>query len=288
VVLTSRFSASASEIVAGALQDHGRALVVGDRSTFGKGTVQALVNLGPIMERMRVPTESDPGQIKLTIQKFYRPSGASTQLKGVEADVTLPSLNAALNVGESELERPLPYDTIAAVDFSKMNRVTPYLTELKARSQARVATDPDFEFLRGQIARLQKVEKEKTVSLNEAKRQQEKKDLEAVLDARDKQLATRTAPADKVYVLTLKDAAKPGLPAALTPAQLKAGVTSGSDDADDATDEARGATDAKSKKRTREPDADLNEARRILADYISLSRKSGTPWSAPLAANQPK
>ena len=91
IVLTSAFSASASEIVAGALQDYGRAIVVGDASTYGKGTVQSVVRLAPMMERAGLAYSYDPGALKLTIRKFYRPSGASTQLKGVIPDIVLPS-----------------------------------------------------------------------------------------------------------------------------------------------------------------------------------------------------
>ena len=81
VLLTSRFSASASEILAGALQDYGRAVVVGDSSTFGKGTVQNVVPLGPIMDQVGLGHSYDPGALKITTSKFYRPSGASTQLR---------------------------------------------------------------------------------------------------------------------------------------------------------------------------------------------------------------
>src|SRR5699024_6634726 len=86
IVLTSRFSASASEILAGALQDYGRALIVGDSSTHGKGTVQSLLQLAPIMSQNGLFTSSNPGALKVTILKFYRASGASTQLKGVVPD----------------------------------------------------------------------------------------------------------------------------------------------------------------------------------------------------------
>src|SRR5207248_9756684 len=93
IVLTSRFSASASEILAGALQDYGRALIVGDSSTHGKGTVQSLLQLAPYMRQKGVAATSKPGAVKITIRKFYRASGASTQLKGVTPDLVLPSVN---------------------------------------------------------------------------------------------------------------------------------------------------------------------------------------------------
>ncbi|MFN7139414.1 MAG: S41 family peptidase, partial [Limisphaerales bacterium] len=107
VVLTSRFSASASEILAGALQDYGRALVVGDSSTHGKGTVQQLLALQSILDDNRLPYAYDPGSLKFTIRQFYRASGASTQLKGVIPDLVLPSVNNHAEIGESALSNPL-------------------------------------------------------------------------------------------------------------------------------------------------------------------------------------
>ena len=107
--LTSRHSASASEIVAGALQDYGRALIVGDSSTHGKGTVQSVNQLRPLYRSGQRSLTNDPGALKLTIKKFFRPSGASTQLKGVVPDIVLPSVaNESKDIGESALDNPLP------------------------------------------------------------------------------------------------------------------------------------------------------------------------------------
>jgi len=117
VVMTSRFSASASEIVAGALQDYGRALVIGDSSTFGKGTVQSVLPLAGIMDQNALGHAYDPGALKVTIRKFYRPSGASTQLRGVSADIVLPSTSDFADISESALKDPLPWDTVAAASY---------------------------------------------------------------------------------------------------------------------------------------------------------------------------
>src|SRR4026208_1804927 len=101
IVLPSRFSASASEILAGALQDYGRAVIVGDASTHGKGTVQSVNQLANWL-RLPPNTTNDPGALKLTIKKFYRPSGVSTQLKGVVPDIILPSVfNESKDIGEA-------------------------------------------------------------------------------------------------------------------------------------------------------------------------------------------
>ena len=144
VVLTSRFSASASEIVAGALQDYGRAVIVGDTSTFGKGTVQTIVPLARVMQQEGLAPNEDPGALKVTISKFYRPSGKSTQLEGVKSDIVLPSLTDSLEVSEAELENPLPWDTIGGLNFASPDRVGPYLATLRARSAERIAKDADF------------------------------------------------------------------------------------------------------------------------------------------------
>jgi carboxyl-terminal processing protease len=213
VVLTSRFSASASEILAGALQDYGRALIVGDSSTHGKGTVQSLLQLAPIMRQNGLFTSSNPGALKITIRKFYRASGASTQLKGVTPDIVVPSVNNHIEVGESSLENPLKWDTIPAASYDPVNQVEPYLPELKKRSNQRIEADPDFAWVRQEIARFKKIQAEKSVSLNEAQRRKEKQEQDDRVKARKKELAARPEPPGKVYDITLKLAEEPGLPA---------------------------------------------------------------------------
>ncbi len=211
VVLTSRFSASASEIVAGALQDYGRAVIVGDTSTFGKGTVQTIIPLGRIMQGEGIVPGSDPGALKVTISKFYRPSGKSTQLEGVKADIVIPSLSDLPEIGESDLGNPLPWDTIPAVKFAAADRVGPSLAALRDRSGKRIGQSRDFAELKGEIERFKKLRGEKSVSLNETKRQQEKSTLEARNEAAK---AARLARADvppAAYEITLKNVTKPGL-----------------------------------------------------------------------------
>src|SRR5204862_453048 len=112
VVLTSHASASASEIVAGALQDYHRALIVGEKSTFGKGSVQSMI---PVGNQVRLANGTNPnwGALKLTIQKFYRISGGSTQNKGVVPDIQLPSTLDYRKVAESALKNAMPYDEVA-------------------------------------------------------------------------------------------------------------------------------------------------------------------------------
>lgn len=259
VVMTSRGSASASEILAGALQDYGRALIVGDATTFGKGTVQTVVEMGPIMKRLGPGAPANPGALKLTIQKFYRPSGSSTQLKGVTSDIMLPSLTEYLDIGEQKLANPLPWDTIPSSPFIPVNRVQPYLTVLKQRSATRVAKNVDYIFLRKEIELYRRLVAEKTVSLNEQERLKEKQETEALTKARKEELKSHVASKAKVYALTLKLVDKPGLPAPLPASgasapKAKPGI---------GQDIAVGST----------ADADLNleETENILTDLVALS-----------------
>lgn len=185
VVLTSRRSASASEIVAGALQDHGRAVVVGDARTHGKGTVQIILELNRSLSVNPLLPPPRLGATKVTIQKFYLPFGESTQHEGVKADLALPSINDHLEIGESDLDNALPWDAIPSVDFNPRDAwlgdvptVTSDLrAELNRRSRTRLDTLPEFAHLRESIERFRVRQEEKEVSLNlELRRQQREED----------------------------------------------------------------------------------------------------------------
>ncbi|HMJ89724.1 MAG TPA: carboxy terminal-processing peptidase, partial [Candidatus Acidoferrum sp.] len=208
VVLTSRFSASASEILAGALQDYGRALVVGDSSTHGKGTVQTLLELGPIMR-----TTNNLGSLKITIRKFYRASGSSTQLKGVVPDIILPSMNNHADLGESSLPNALPWDTVPPAKYEQVNVIPPVLAELRKRSDGRIASDKDYAYVREEIAHYKKKKEEKTYSMNYEVRLKENKETEARAKIRENELRARPEPNYKTYDITLKNVDLPGLPA---------------------------------------------------------------------------
>ena len=278
VVLTNRLSASASEIVSGALKDYGRAVVVGDKATFGKGSVQAVVDLGRMMSQNEVlKTESDPGTLHLTIQKFYRPAGATTQLQGVVSDITLPSLTELVATRESKLEFPLPFDTIPPAKFSPVNRVAAVLPQLKTKSANRVSASADWKFQSSLLVDAKKVYDAKTISLNEAERVKERDENAARVKARQSVLAARPAVPEKVYAISLADAGKPGLPTqlkgkALLASTTGAGAVPGDDDAtsDDAVPIGGKSTEKKS---IPERDITLDEARRVLLDYILLSGK---------------
>ncbi len=267
IVLTSRFSASASEIVAGALQDYGRALIVGDASTHGKGTVQSLIQLEPIVHRFSDST-NNPGALKVTIRKFYRASGSSTQLKGVVADLVLPSLNNYAEVGEVSLENPMPWDTIAAAKYQNLNLIQPILPELRKRSDGRIASDKDFAYLQEDIEVYKKYLADKTVSLNEEARLKEMRESEERIEARKKERLSRHEPDEKLYELSLKQVDLPGLPQP----QAKTNDLSRAESKKDAADP-DGDEEAAPEEKVAAVDVTLKETKRILRDFIALSNR---------------
>jgi carboxyl-terminal processing protease len=265
VVLTSRFSASASEIVAGALQDYGRAVIVGDSATHGKGTVQSLVELDPMIDRVLPDSTNNPGALKMTVRKFYRVSGHSTQLKGVEPDIVLPSVNNYAEVGEEHLDNPLGWDEIDPASFVLDGRVRSMIPELRRRSETRIAADRDFQYVREDIDLFRKHLADKTVSLNEEERRREKKDNERRVEVRKEERSSRPKPSETVYEITLKQANLPGLPPPVSATNEMAsaeaaGLHEVSAEADEAEAQAEGVADVA-----------LKEGKRVLVDLIELS-----------------
>ncbi|MBD7977634.1 carboxy terminal-processing peptidase [Pseudomonadaceae bacterium Sa2CUA2] len=172
-VLVNRLSASASEIFAGAMQDYHRALILGGQ-TFGKGTVQSIQPL-------------NHGELKLTLAKFYRVSGQSTQHQGVLPDIAYPSVVDTQQIGESALPEAMPWDSINPAIRTDSDPFKPFLVELQKRHEKRTATHPDFVFTRDRLSLSQTLMNETTVSLNETKRRAQQAAIEA------KQLALENA-----------------------------------------------------------------------------------------------
>jgi len=164
-LLVNRLSASASEIFAGAMQDYHRALIIGGQ-TFGKGTVQTIQPL-------------NHGELKLTLAKFYRVSGQSTQHQGVLPDIDYPSIIDTKEIGESALPEAMPWDTIRPVVKPTSDPFKPFLADLKAKHDARSAKDAEFTYIRDRLALTQKLMDEKTVSLNEQERRARHDEVEA-------------------------------------------------------------------------------------------------------------
>ncbi|AIZ33662.1 peptidase S41 [Pseudomonas parafulva] len=172
-LLVNRLSASASEIFAGAMQDYHRALIIGGQ-TFGKGTVQTIQPL-------------NHGELKLTLAKFYRVSGQSTQHQGVLPDIDYPSIIDTKEIGESALPEAMPWDTIRPVVKPAADPFKPFLAQLKAQHDARSVKDAEFTYIRDRLALTQQLMNEKTVSLNEQDRRAQHDVIEA------KQLALENA-----------------------------------------------------------------------------------------------
>ncbi|QEG23929.1 carboxy terminal-processing peptidase [Mariniblastus fucicola] len=167
VVLTSKFSASASEILAGALQDYDRGIIVGDTTTHGKGTVQTLMDLNEVFYRMR-NAPNKYGALKITRSQFYRPNGDSTQKRGVLSDLVLPSVTDKMPVGESDLEYPVEFDRISAADYSSYGSADEEVKKaLQIRSAERVKASDKFAKRIRRIEEYVRQKDMKTVSLNE-------------------------------------------------------------------------------------------------------------------------
>ena len=162
VVMQNELSASASEILAGAFQDYGRAAVIGSPSSFGKGTVQTFVELNRFLN-----TNDDFGALKLTIQKFYRVSGESTQRKGIEADIKMKDFFSYAEVGERFDQYALPWDKIEATSYKKLNGLN--IPQLKAEVEKQIAESPSYKLLQQSAEWKEALDKEETITLNQAK-----------------------------------------------------------------------------------------------------------------------
>jgi len=181
-VLINRGSASASEIFAGAMQDYGRGLVIGE-TTFGKGTVQNLVDL----DRWPANESARFGQVKLTIAQFFRVNGSSTQHKGVEPDIAFPASVDASEFGESTYDNALPWTRIAAVPHTRYGNFGPLLPKLRVLHDERVADSKEYQWWSEDVAQFKAERAKKSVSLNEAERRAERDRNEAKRKLRQEQ-----------------------------------------------------------------------------------------------------
>ncbi|MDG1892999.1 MAG: carboxy terminal-processing peptidase [Verrucomicrobiota bacterium] len=200
VVMVSQLSASAAEITAAALQDYGRAVIVGDQSTHGKGTVQTLVELNRFKG-----TPEQSGLLKYTISKFYRVAGGTTQKHGVQPDIVLPSIYDYMELGEAHLPQSLEPDSIPPADYKAMQRLGDLIEPLRQRSQKRIDQDKDFQYILDDIRRYQEIKKRKTVSLNEETRIPEREADKERGEKRDLERKARRHPGLKIYRITMDD-----------------------------------------------------------------------------------
>ncbi len=265
-VLVDRFSASASEIVAGALQDYGRAIVVGDSSTHGKGTVQTVLDMKNL-SRLLAYSPVKTGAVKITTQKFYLPDGASTQLRGVIPDIVLPSVDDYLPIGESDLPHALIWDRLPVTTFHGHPVSPGLLARLRADSQERQQKLEEFAYLRKDVDwfKTRIAEKRYSLDLDDRRRQQQADDaFRKTMDAERDLLAKADYPYREFYVTP----PPPKPPEAKKPA-VKKPDASGTGPDDDNDDEF-GLTDTDTYGKL---DVPLRETFRVLEDAITLGRK---------------
>ena len=278
VVLTSRQSASASEIFAAALQDYGRAVIVGDKNTFGKGTVQTILEIGRYTSLLGSRSQDD-GALKLTIQKFYRVAGGSTQLHGVASDIVLPTLTDLPEFGEGALKNCLAYDEVPKARFTKWaDAHSLFIDELKRRSEARIQNNAEFHYVMEDMERLRHRLDDNRISLNEDVRGKELQDDKMRKELRSQERLARHDEEPRVYRLTLDSVDKPNLQLIMFPGKLAAAKTKGvspkaapeaATDADDDVTSGSG-TDDNGKEPVIDPERD--ETVNILGDLVVLSR----------------
>jgi carboxyl-terminal processing protease len=279
VVLTSRQSASASEILAAALQDYGRAVIVGDKNTFGKGTVQTILEIGRFTSLLGSRSQED-GALKLTIQKFYRIAGGSTQLHGVASDIVLPTLTDLPEYGEGALKNCLPYDEVPKAKYTKWSEThSLFIDQLKQRSEARVQANPEFHYVMEDMEQLRQKLDDNRISLNEDVRQKELTEEKLRKETRTKERLARHEEEPRIYRLTLETIDKPNLQLIMFPGKIASAKKNGvpakvaPEAAPDADSEVV-ADDDDAKEPAIDPERD--ETLNILSDLVELSRAPKT------------
>jgi carboxyl-terminal processing protease len=260
------------------MQDYGRALIVGDSSTFGKGTVQTMLELGRFMP-MLGNASNDAGALKLTVQKFYRVAGGSTQLRGVVSDVRLPSLTDNNEFGETALQHPLAYDEVepAPIDVAA-NRKPLYVDELRQRSAKRVSQDSQFQDISDDVRQLDERLKSNRLSLNESSRRDE---MAKEAKQKEKEEADRKKAAaddrDKTYELTLADVDKPQLKLAeQKPDPTDTSKSAKAKPARSSDDPVEAALDDDDSTNLADNDPGKRETLNILSDLIDLGKSPRT------------
>lgn len=264
IVLVNRLSASASEIFAAALQDYGRAVIVGDERSFGKGTVQTLLDVGKFMPLFR-DQGARAGSLKLTIQKFYRVSGGSTQHRGVLSDIVLPSTTDTPEIGESSLPNPLAYDEVDPQPISRFTFTSPLIQELKQRSSERVSKDPEFAYINQDMKRFREKIALNRLSLNERQRREEMAKEKEIRKARLAERKKSPRPESVAYEVTLDTVEKEKLPRVTAKAKLKADKSAKAADSDDDKEDEGGV-----------PDPIRTEALNILNDLANQTQGTRT------------
>ncbi len=258
VVMVNRFSASASEIFAAALQDYGRAVIVGDQ-TFGKGTVQ---NVLPLQEYTG-DIEKELGQIKMTVAQFFRINGGSTQNRGVIPDIEFPAAPGFDEYGESSYKNALPWSSIGSSDFTLYDDLSEEIVFLKKRSKQRNKTNFEFAFLENELALYEKEKDQKSISLSESERKaksEARKSREEQRKAKREAMKEAQTPNQSLSeVILIFDSNETHKSKDTLAAETEALEEQTSNPEDDSEDEY--------------VDFRMHEAARIMVDYIDLKMK---------------
>lgn len=263
VVLVDRLSASASEIVAAAIKDHHRGVIIGENHTHGKGTVQTILELDRFMRTVPRFEDKEVGSLKFTIAKFYRANGDSTQRRGVPPDIKFPSFTDYMELGEASLDHALAWDQIDPLEVESSFDVRPFIPTLKECSEARLNGNPEYIKLLDAVERFAKIKNRKSLPLNLEKRRQLHESEEEWLNEVRSQ-TVRRSPYDS------DEGERNG----------EAGESS-DDDADDSEDRGKDARGDSSDTRDREAgtaiteindDLMLEEALRVISDLVWLQR----------------
>jgi carboxyl-terminal processing protease len=289
-VLVNRNSASASEIFAGAIQDYGRGLIIGEQ-TYGKGTVQNLVDL----DQMSQSEKPAFGELKMTIQQFFRVDGASTQLHGVTPDIAFPVTGDFAQNGESTNKNALAWASIAPADYTPTSDLKSILPMLKSMHDARVAKEKPWQAYEADVADIRKLRAETTISLNEKVRREERDEQEKTRKERHPDLAQAKNPVGNVHQLLSAhsphdsfaeagfngngdaqradvNSTKPAVPLDKTKAAPKPAANPNQDDGLQADERSIKDELADEKARKAEKDVVLHEVANILADEVNLLR----------------
>jgi len=269
-VLVDRFSASASEIVAGALQNYGRAVVIGDSSTHGKGSVQTVIEMKRVIPGIMMPA-GKTGAAKLTVQKFYLPSGASTQLKGVIPDIVLPSIDDYLPIGESDLNNALVWDEIPSSFFDGKPLNAGLRQSLLEASRKRQAELPEFAYVRKDVDWFKARYEQKLVSVNLEERRKQKE----VDDVFRKEMKAERQQLEKNAYAFREVRLVPAPPPRIKAEKKPEDVQEDGEDQEEETNESYSKTDIR-----------LREALRVLNDALEMPKNNAT-WKhdyAPLTA----
>jgi len=277
VLFGTSFPWTETQITRVVLIGHDCVPIVGDKITFGKGTVQTILPIGRFASLLGNHSDED-GALKLTIQKFYRIAGGSTQLHGVASDIVLPSLSDLPEFGEGALKNALGYDEVTKAKYTKWSDShSLFIDQLRRRSEERVKADPEFHYVVEDMDRLRHKIDENRITLNEEARKKETANDKLRKETRSKERLARNQEEPSIYRVTLDTVDKPNLQLIMYPGKLAEAKKNGvvpkvdSDAAPDADSDLPDAPTGEGDSKDPQIDPERDESLNILADLVQLS-----------------